>query len=40
MIDYNHNKVGVNLKDQLLHMYMVGTKQKDELVNQTFQKVS
>jgi len=23
MIDYNHNMRGVNLKDQLLHMYMV-----------------
>jgi len=23
MIDYNHNMRGVDLKDQLLHMYMV-----------------
>jgi len=26
VVDYNHNKGGVDLKDQLLHMYMVERK--------------
>ena len=39
MIDYNHNMGGVDLKDQLLHMYMVERKKNDQMVPQTFQKV-
>jgi len=40
MIDYNHNMGGVDLKDQFLHMYMVDSKKKDQLVPQTFQKAT
>ena len=36
VIDYNHNEGGVDLKDQLLHMYVVERK----MVPQTFQKAT
>jgi len=39
MIDYNNNMGGVDLKDQLLHMYMVEGK-NDQMVPQTFQKAN
>jgi len=38
VVDYNHNMVGVDLKDQLLHMYMVEKNKNDQMVPQTFQK--
>jgi len=28
MTNYNHNMGGVNLKDQFLHMYMVGERER------------
>jgi len=40
MIDYNHKMGGVDLKDQLLHMYMVERKKNDQMAPQTFQKAT
>ena len=40
VIDYNHKMAGVDLKDQLLHMYMVKRKKNDQMVPQTFQKAT
>jgi len=40
VIDCNHNMGGVDLKDQLLHMYMVERKKNDQMVPQTFQKAT
>ena len=40
MTDYNHNMGGVDLKDQLLRMYMVERKKNDQIVPQTFQKAT
>ena len=39
VIDYNHNMGGVDLKDQLLHMYMVERK-NDQILPQNFQKAT
>jgi len=39
VIDYNHNVGGVDLKGQLLHMYMVERK-IDQMAPQTFQKAT
>jgi len=40
VIDYNHNMGRVNLKNQLLHMYMVDREKNDQMVPQTFQKAT
>ena len=40
VIDYNHNMGGVNLKDQLLHMYMVERKKINQMLPHTFQKAT
>ena len=40
VVGYKHNKGGVDLKDQLLHMYKVERKKNDQMVPQTFRKVT
>jgi len=39
VIDYNHNVVGVNLKDQLLHMYMVERKKMTKCYLRLFKRL-
>ena len=40
VIDYNLNMGGVDLKDQLLRMYMVEREKNDQMLPQTFQKTT
>jgi len=39
MIDYNHNMGGVNLKEQLLHMYMIGRKKMTKWYIRLFKRL-
>ena len=39
MIDYNHNMGGVNLKDQLLHIYMVEKKKMTKRYLKLFKRL-